>query len=64
MMPTEHFEDLRDFCAAVTIAKALLSEGLITLPEYQNIKNKFMKLYDPPIKLAGDEPTTFQPQKA
>jgi len=63
MIPTEHFEDQRDFCAAVTIAKSLLAEGLITLPEYRNMKNKFVKEYNPPIKLVGSEPTTFQPVK-
>ena len=63
MMPTENFEAQRDFCAALSIAKALCAEGLITLPEYRNIKNRFVKEYDPPIKLAGDEPTTSQSRK-
>jgi len=63
MIPTEHFNNQRDFCAAVSIAKALFAEGLIALPEYRNIKNGFIKEYDPPIKLIGDEPVNFQPQK-
>ena len=63
-MPTKQFVNQRDFCAAVSIAKSLLAEGLISLPEYRNIKSRFVKEYNPPIKLIGDEPTTSQPRKA
>lgn len=62
MIPTEYFENQRDFCAVISIANALFAEGLITLPEYRNIKNGFIKEYDPPIKLIGNKPVNFQPK--
>ena len=63
MLPTEQFNDQRDYCAAVAIAKSLLAEGLLTSKEYDSINNTFIKQHRPVIKFVGAAPPIPNPQK-
>jgi len=60
MMTPERFANQIDYCVEMSIAKSLLSSGLITVKEYDNINNTVIKEHDPIIRLTGGEPTTSQ----
>ena len=62
MIPTGQFNDQRDYCAAVAIAKSLLAEGLITPKEYDSINNTFIKQHRPVIKFVGAAPPIPSPK--
>ena len=63
IVPNKTFNEQKDYCATIIIAKSLLKEGLITPVEYKTINNSLIKKYHPIINLAGNEPVIIQPKK-
>ena len=54
IMPFESFQKEIDYCATVSIAKALLALGLITQKEYKSINRVHIKKYKPDLKFVGE----------
>lgn len=56
-MKKAQFEQEKNYGAAVSILKTLLSKGLITQREYDKIDTIFKRKYNPPIAgLSGKTP--------
>ena len=57
MLTQEQFNNERDYCAIITIASAMLEQGVIDEQDYQTLQRKLLEQYRPVVScLRRDKP--------